>query len=394
MKTGRRIISVLVAISMIAALFSFQTVVLADELPEEAVRTWVPVNGTWAQAGTDFVGGIGEGSTDYWKLAQTKDIVVGDFTFTAKFKFDFSGGAAVANRYFFVLRDQGGTYLKLNTKPEITAGGTGILFTRPDLGGRMFFFDGYENRTYKYFSSYDPLVPIVDAEGYITFSISIQGNVVTSLKFNGNEVQGIKRNADLDTDPFRPLSDIALPAQIDGRISAGQFISNPAIQLKLLNETSYPANFGGYNVSAGGTKIISKINPGLLVSDFTANLFSGNAYVPYVNICLNNTFLFKDSIGAVLTSTSPIGTGATVDIVDDETTTIDSYTFLVYGDANGDSIIDVTDLAVLKNHILNYSALAGMFAKAADTSKNGSITISDLLAVKKHILIIETISQQ
>lgn len=234
MQTKKRLISLLVAMSMIAALIPAITMVSAVALPTEASRTWVPVAGTWVQEGGSIVG---QGNaTDYWKQIETKASVIGDFTFTTKFKLDFTGAAA-ANRYYFVLRDQGGTVIKDNVKPEIAAGGIGIVFTRADLGGRMFFFDGYENRTARYFNEYDAGFQMIDAEGYVTMSISIIGNVVSSLKINGNEISGIRLTADLETDPLRPLSDIVLPAAVDGKITAGQFLSNPAVNFVLTNET-------------------------------------------------------------------------------------------------------------------------------------------------------------
>jgi hypothetical protein len=205
-------------------------------LPDEATREWVPVAGTWTQEGADLVG---QGNaTDYWKQAETREVVSGDFTYTTKFKFDFTG-AAVANRYYFVLRDQGGTVIRDNVKPEIAAGGIGIVFTRPDLGGRMFFFDGYENRTARYFNEYDADFQMIDAEGYITLSVSVVGNQIASLKINGNEIAGIQLTADAADAPLRPLSDIVLPEAVDGKITAGQFLSNPEIDFVLANESLF-----------------------------------------------------------------------------------------------------------------------------------------------------------
>jgi len=62
------------------------------------------------------------------------------------------------------------------------------------------------------------------------------------------------------------------------------------------------------------------------------------------------------------------------------------------GDTNGDNIIDILDLAAVKNHLLGINFLNGINKIAGDIYDNGNISISDLIAIKKHLLGIQTIS--
>ncbi len=59
---------------------------------------------------------------------------------------------------------------------------------------------------------------------------------------------------------------------------------------------------------------------------------------------------------------------------------------IVKGDCNGDGKITITDMLAIKSHILGKSSLSGDLAQAADTNKDGKITITDFIQVKAHIL--------
>ncbi|MBO5657372.1 MAG: dockerin type I repeat-containing protein, partial [Agathobacter sp.] len=56
------------------------------------------------------------------------------------------------------------------------------------------------------------------------------------------------------------------------------------------------------------------------------------------------------------------------------------------GDVNGDGTITVTDMIQIKSHILKKTTLTGAEAKAADISGDGAITITDFIQVKSRIL--------
>ena len=70
------------------------------------------------------------------------------------------------------------------------------------------------------------------------------------------------------------------------------------------------------------------------------------------------------------------------------------YEIVVYGDLNGDGTISNSDLVLMKKHILGVSSLEGAYLAAADLNKAGDgVTNRDLVLLKKHILSIEALSQ-
>ena len=96
-----------------------------------------------------------------------------------------------------------------------------------------------------------------------------------------------------------------------------------------------------------------------------------------------------DKNGNVITDVS-VGTGATITIKDDSGTMI--YTFILYGDVNGDGQIGATDLLYEKMHILDVQKLSGVYEVAGSIS-NGQIGATSLLKIKMHILDVEKITQ-
>ena len=75
----------------------------------------------------------------------------------------------------------------------------------------------------------------------------------------------------------------------------------------------------------------------------------------------------------------------TVKIMDGNTVKA-TYTVIVTGDTNGDGDISITDMLAVKSHILQKSTLAGIYAIAADTSGEGDISITDFIQIKAKIL--------
>ena len=63
-----------------------------------------------------------------------------------------------------------------------------------------------------------------------------------------------------------------------------------------------------------------------------------------------------------------------------------SYTAIVTGDTNGDGAISVTDMIAIKAHLLKKSTLSGAYATAADTSGDSGISITDFIQIKAKIL--------
>lgn len=124
------------------------------------------------------------------------------------------------------------------------------------------------------------------------------------------------------------------------------------------------------DVNAG--KIMVGIEPGTAVSDLAVK-FSGY------------TVIVKTNDGSSLSLTDNLGTGCVV-TVQDGTDVVDSFTTVVYGDINGDGIINAADSVVLSQTILGNSQLGRVNFLAADISFNSRNDASDLLNMSMHML--------
>jgi len=82
-----------------------------------------------------------------------------------------------------------------------------------------------------------------------------------------------------------------------------------------------------------------------------------------------------------------ICTGNRLVVTNGSGNTVSDYTFVVYGDVNGDGEISSMDLAYVKRHILGGRALEGAYALAGDANRAGdSITSLDLAYIKRAVL--------
>ncbi|NLN03753.1 MAG: hypothetical protein GX166_02870 [Clostridiaceae bacterium] len=65
---------------------------------------------------------------------------------------------------------------------------------------------------------------------------------------------------------------------------------------------------------------------------------------------------------------------------------MNEYLLCVTGDANGDGVLNVTDLITVRAHILNKKKLEGIYFMAADVNNNGEINITDYIGINADIL--------
>ena len=117
---------------------------------------------------------------------------------------------------------------------------------------------------------------------------------------------------------------------------------------------------------------VSKITAGTTVSSLLSSLNEGS----YCKVYKGNS---------EVSGNTAVGTGMVVKIMDGNTVKA-SYTVIVTGDTNGDGTISVTDMIAIKAHILNKSTLTGVYATAANTNGDSGISITDFIQVKAKIL--------
>lgn len=117
---------------------------------------------------------------------------------------------------------------------------------------------------------------------------------------------------------------------------------------------------------------IGKVGVGTSANSFVSNLSqSGSVQV------------YKGS--TQISGNTAIGTGMEVKLMDGNTV-VKSYTVVVTGDTNGDGAISVTDMIAVKAHVLKKTLLTGAYADAGDTSNDNAISITDFIQIKAQIL--------
>lgn len=132
--------------------------------------------------------------------------------------------------------------------------------------------------------------------------------------------------------------------------------------------------------------------PELAVIDGTTGVIdSANKYVYGVTAGDAATLYFEATNGGSVKMVAneagaDNGTGATLQLIDvDGTTVLDTYTLVIFGDVNGDGAITMADYGSIKNVVLGDS-IDGALAFAADVTGDGEITMADYATVKNHVL--------
>ena len=134
----------------------------------------------------------------------------------------------------------------------------------------------------------------------------------------------------------------------------------------------------GYNYN---DKYLSKVTIGTSVNTLITKLTT-----IYNTISVN----IKDKNGNAKTS-GQIGTGDKVIIADGTNTR--TLEIIIFGDVDGNGVINVGDLLHIQKHILNITKMTGAFEKAADINKDSKVSVVDILSVQKQVLGLLNISQ-
>lgn len=135
------------------------------------------------------------------------------------------------------------------------------------------------------------------------------------------------------------------------------------------------------------TSSILDINSG---NSIVSNIAPGSSVLSLKNK-INETVKVYKGITEQIES-SAVSTGMTVKYMLGQNV-IREYSTVIYGDIDGDADIDIVDFSAVKSHLLKQYSLIGIYKEAARVNKQTSISIRDLMDLKKHILTIKTISQ-
>jgi len=141
----------------------------------------------------------------------------------------------------------------------------------------------------------------------------------------------------------------------------------------VINEPSVNKLISDSNLIYSGN-YLNGISIGTTVDQLTKKLLANNskAVVTYKNSAKQNK------------ASGTLVTGDTITITsNNETKNIE---VIIYGDCSGDGKISISDLLAVQKHILGDATLSGVYFKAADADKDGKVSIKDLLLVQKNIL--------
>lgn len=126
------------------------------------------------------------------------------------------------------------------------------------------------------------------------------------------------------------------------------------------------------DVYAVTNEMIANISAGTKISQF----LDGIKEKEYVQV-------FQD--GKQISAENSIATGMEVRLLVNGQT-VKSLSVVVTGDINGDGNITLSDMLMIKSHVLGKTTLSGAAALAADTNDDKALSITDFLQIKAHIL--------
>ena len=161
------------------------------------------------------------------------------------------------------------------------------------------------------------------------------------------------------------------PNQIGTQTIYIRYQETPPISFTVTVKSRVPTSITSGTYSVGGG-FLSKVGAGTTA----AQLLGGINEKDYCKVYKGNT---------EVTGNALVGTGMVVKLLDGSAVK-QTVTIVVTGDTNGDGSITITDMLAVKAHVLKKSALAGAAAKAADTSGDKVISITDFIQIKAHIL--------
>lgn len=177
------------------------------------------------------------------------------------------------------------------------------------------------------------------------------------------------------------------------------------VSAKSVGTTEIIAKSSNENIQAKCTLTVKQINEDITLEidkslkvdgDEISKLDVSKNTVSDIKALINTnlTMEFYNSRGELLNDTDKIGTDSKLVLKDSDGNEIYKYTFIIYGDVNGDGLIDSLDVLVLQRHILETKPLTGVFLKSGNISKNGELPNSlDVLKIQRHILETKLIVQ-
>lgn len=130
-----------------------------------------------------------------------------------------------------------------------------------------------------------------------------------------------------------------------------------------------------------GSEYITGLSPGVNAEEFLKNLKVENATLKIVG---------ADDAEV----TGRLATGNRIELYDTSGALYITYKIVIYGDTNGDGLINVLDMIKVNRHILELSKLEGCYLDAADANRRGDgVNVLDMIHINRHALGLAEIAQ-
>lgn len=188
---------------------------------------------------------------------------------------------------------------------------------------------------------------------------------------------------------YQIISDMPLKAYTDGKIYACNvwnydhavsiaYVRKDCITLVRNNLPNGSASVTSPTYTIDNTsKYISKIATNTTVANFRAGFANGSVRV------YNG--------GAEVTSGN-MKTGMRIEAYDLDGNLLTVYTAVVTGDVNWDGSVSISDLVQINRHLLGMQTITGASLKAADVNNSAAVTISDLVKLNRVLLGLDSIT--
>jgi beta-N-acetylglucosaminidase len=125
------------------------------------------------------------------------------------------------------------------------------------------------------------------------------------------------------------------------------------------------------------SKYITKIPTNTTVANFKASFANGTVRVYN---------------GGVEATSGAMKTGMRIEAYDVGGNLLTVYTTVVTGDVNGDGSVSISDLVQINRHLLGLQTITGASWKASDTNNSATVTISDLVKINRVLLGLDAIT--
>lgn len=192
---------------------------------------------------------------------------------------------------------------------------------------------------------------LVQALG-VEYNVTVDGTEYTGILYN---------HSALTFKAYDRLNSNKEKAKVDAACTRLQAALNNFVSSVTLD----PTGSGVVNQVAQDVKYIQGITPGTVTTAdaILQNIKASNAAA---------------KLAVTPSKSNGYGTGAMVKASIDGVGVVATYYVVVYGDVNGDGVVDAFDAFAVDKSVNNIATLDGVYEKAADATATGGITIEDL----------------